>query len=76
MGRMLQLQVSWESPMKLSLVLIVLLLSGCGAVTSQSIYEGLRTQQSVKNAGVSPPPENMKPYERYEKEREKLKGQE
>ena len=54
----------------------MLLLAGCGAITSQSIYEGLRTQQSVKDAGELHPSEKMGNYGAYEKEREKLKPQE
>ena len=57
-------------------VLCVMLLSGCGAVTPQSIYEGLRTQQSVKDAGGQQPTEKMGSYGAYEKERETLKPQE
>lgn len=61
--------------MKLSVLCLVLLMAGCGAVTSQSIYEGLRTQQSVKDAGVMQLPEEMGTYDVYEKEREKLRPQ-
>jgi hypothetical protein len=53
-----------------------LVLAGCGAITPQSIYEGLRTQQSVKNAGTAnPEASRMGTYDAYEKEREKLKPQ-
>ncbi len=62
--------------MKLAVLGLVVSMAGCGAVTSQSIYEGFRTQQSVKNAGVLQPSEKMATYERYEKEREKFKPQE
>jgi hypothetical protein len=62
--------------MKVALLCSVLLLAGCSAVTSESIYEGLRTQQNVKNAGVWPPSEKMGTYDSYEKERGKLKPQE
>jgi hypothetical protein len=62
--------------MKLAALCLVLLLASCGAVTSQSIYEGLRTQQSVKGAGVLQPPEKMDSYDGYVKEREKLKPKE
>jgi hypothetical protein len=62
--------------MKLTVLCLVLFLAGCGVVTSQSVYEGLRTQQSVKDAGVLHPPERMGTYDGYEKERGKLKPQE
>ena len=62
--------------MKLTVLCVALLISGCGAVTTQSIYEGLRTQQSLKDTGVLQPPEKMGTYDSYEKERKKLKPQE
>jgi hypothetical protein len=61
--------------MKLSVLCLVLLMAGCGAVTSQSIYEGLRTQQNVKDAGVQQPPEKLGTYDAYGKERDNLKPQ-
>jgi len=61
---------------KLFLACLTLLIAGCGVVTSQSIYEGFRTQQSVKDAGTQQPSEKMGSYDAYEKEREKLKPQE
>lgn len=64
------------SIMKFALFCLVLSLAGCGTVTSQSIYEGLRTQQNVKDAGILQPTEKMGTYDGYEKEREKLKSQE
>ena len=55
---------------------MALLVTGCGAVTTQSIYEGLRTQQSLKNLGALQPSEKMGTYDSYEQERKKLKPQE
>jgi hypothetical protein len=58
-------------------ILLTLLLTGCGMVTSQSVYEGFRTQQSVRDAGAPPTPaDSMGSYDAYEKERQKLKSQE
>jgi hypothetical protein len=62
--------------MKLTVLCVALLLSGCGAVTTQSIYEGLRTQQSLKDLGALQPSEKMGGYDSYEMERKKLKPQE
>ena len=62
--------------MKLTVLCVALLLSGCGAVTTQSIYEGLRTQQGLKDVGALQPSEKMGTYDGYEREREKLKQQE
>ena len=59
---------------KLFAVCLPILLTGCGVVTSQSVYEGFRTQQNVKEAGTTQPsPAKMGTYDAYEKEREKLK---
>jgi hypothetical protein len=62
--------------MKITVLCVALLISGCGAVTTQSIYEGLRTQQNLKDTAVLQPPEKMGTYDSYEKERKKLKPQE
>jgi hypothetical protein len=75
-GQKRTLQIYSKSIMKLALMCLVVLLTGCGTVTSQSIYEGLRTQQNVRDAGISQPPEEMGTYGAYEKEREKLRPQE
>lgn len=74
-GERKSLLVNSESIMKLTVLCLVLLVAGCGAVSSQSIYEGLRTQQSVKDAGVLQPSQKMGTYDGYEKDREKLKLQ-
>jgi hypothetical protein len=58
---------------KLFLACLTLLLASCGLVTSQSIYEGFRTRQNVKDAGTQPTAEKLNSYEAYEKERAKLK---
>lgn len=48
-------------------------LGGCGAITKQSVYEGLRTQQHIKDAGIEPPAQALPPYEQYKTERGKLR---
>lgn len=58
---------------KLTLLCLVMLIAGCGTVTPQSIYEGLRTQQSLKDAGAMPPGNKLDNYDAYEKQRDKLK---
>jgi hypothetical protein len=63
--------------MKRFIASLTMLLVSCGVVTSQSIYEGFRTQQSVKDAGTTQSsPAKMGTYDAYEKEREKLKTKE
>ena len=58
----------------ITVVLLALPLGGCGLVSTQSIYEGFRTQQRIKDAGSSQPPESLGSYDAYEKEREKGKS--
>jgi hypothetical protein len=55
------------------MVFVALLAAGCGLITQQSIYEGLRTQQSVKDAGAATPTEKMSTYDAYEKQRQQAK---
>jgi hypothetical protein len=52
---------------------VAVLVAGCGLITEQSIYEGLRTQQSVKDAGTATPTEKMGTYDAYEKQRQQAK---
>ena len=58
----------------ITIALLALPLGGCGLVTTQSVYEGFRTQQRIKDAGSSQPPESLGSYDAYEKEREKGKS--
>jgi hypothetical protein len=41
------------------ILLVASSLVACGLITEQSIYEGLRTQQTVKDAGSPTPTEKM-----------------
>ncbi len=52
--------------------LLLWALGGCGAITQQGVYEGLRTQQHIKDAGIQPPAQALPPYEQYKTERDKL----
>jgi hypothetical protein len=54
-------------------VLICCLLSACGAVTEQSIYEGIRANERAKSAGTLQDDKALPNYDRYSKERELLK---
>ena len=54
---------------------LALLFSGCGVMTEQSLYEGIRTQQKIKDVGVEPKSHPMPPYDQYKEEREKQQGQ-
>ncbi len=56
------------------MLLIASLLASCGLITEQSIYEGFRTQQGVKEAGSKAPTDKMDTYDAYEKQRQKAKN--
>ena len=49
------------------------LLSACGVLNEQSIYEGVRSNQRAKSAGTGQDEQALPSYERYSKERETLK---
>jgi len=55
------------------ILLVASSLVACGLITEQSIYEGLRTQQTVKDAGSPTPTEKMGTYDAYEKQRQQAK---
>ena len=58
----------------ITIALLALPLGGCGLVSTQSVYEGFRTQQRIKDAGSPQPPESLGSYDAYQKEREKAKS--
>jgi len=58
----------------ITMVLLALPLIGCGLVSTQSVYDGFRTQQRIKDAGSPQPPDALGSYEAYEKERDKVKS--
>jgi hypothetical protein len=55
------------------LISFVLLLQACGLVTKESIYEGVRSQEKLKNTGQLIEPNAMPSYQDYENERNRLK---
>ena len=46
-------------------------LTGCGAISAESIYEGIRSQQKIHADPNIPNPQILPPYDQYQKEREK-----
>jgi len=58
----------------ITIALLAMPLGGCGLISTQSMYEGFRTQQRIKDAGSPQPPESLGSYNAYEKEREKVKS--
>ena len=58
----------------ITIALLALPLGGCGLVSTQSIYEGFRTQQRIEDAGSQGSPDAPGSYDAYQKEREKGKS--
>ena len=54
-------------------LLLWCLLSGCGVVSEQSFYEGIRANERAKSAGTGQDDKALPDYDRYSKERETLK---
>ena len=54
-------------------ILVFTLLTGCGVINEQSVYEGVRSQQKANNAGKAPKQSTLPSYDQYQKEREVLK---
>ena len=48
-----------------------LLLSSCGAISEHNIYEGIKSQQIIKDVGNSEKKQTPLTYEQYKEEREK-----
>jgi len=46
-------------------------LVGCGAISAESIYEGIRSQQKINADPNIPNPPILPPYDQYQKERDK-----
>ena len=49
------------------------LLSACGLVSHQSVYEGIRGNEKAKTTGTAHKPSALPNYDQYEKDRELLK---
>ena len=48
-------------------------LAGCGVITPESIYEGIRSQQKINADPNIHNPQILTPYDQYQKERDKPK---
>ena len=53
----------------------VLLLCGCGVITSQGVYEGVRQQQQIRPDKPTPDTERLPDYDKFKQERDKLTPQ-
>jgi hypothetical protein len=58
---------------ELVIFLNLVLLNGCGLVTQESFYEGLRTNQKAKADRSSDNSKELPSYEQYRQERETQK---
>ncbi len=57
--------------MKLALAIgVLMLVSGCGAISAESVYEGIRSQQKINTDPAMPNPLVLPPYDQYRKELE------
>jgi hypothetical protein len=50
--------------------LIWMPLAGCGSISPESVYEGIRSQQKINTDPAMPNPLLLPPYDQFKKERE------
>ncbi|MEY4677188.1 MAG: hypothetical protein RLZZ470_1695 [Pseudomonadota bacterium] len=48
------------------------LLSACGLITEQGVYEGVRQQQQIRREPSLPDPQRLPDYDQFKAERDKL----
>lgn len=53
------------------LITTLLLLGSCGVISERNVYEGIRSQQIIKDTGNNQKNQTLPPYEQYKQEREK-----
>ena len=53
----------------LSLLTLALLLSGCGLISAQSTYEGVRSTEKARAVVTDKSRSELPPYDQYQKER-------
>lgn len=58
----------------LFIVLFCMPLLACGILSEQSVYEGIRSQQKIKDVGSEPKSQTLPPYDQYKEERDKQSG--
>ena len=61
-----------KKPLFIALALIIALITGCGLVSSESMYEGVRSQQKANSGGTEPKQPILPTYQQYQQERGKL----
>ncbi len=55
----------------LILLVAIFLLPSCGVISERNVYEGIRSQQIIKDTGNNQKNQTLPPYEQYRQEREK-----
>ena len=55
----------------LAISVLMLSLQGCGIVSHQSVYDGVRATQKARTVGTEPQPRELPPYDQYESERQR-----
>ena len=56
----------------IAFALIIASLAGCGLASSESIYEGVRSQQKANSGGTESKQPILPTYQQYQLERSKL----
>jgi len=59
--------------MKYMAALGLLMLTACGLLSEQGVYDGVRQQQQIRRDPAVPEGQRLPDYDKYQKEREKLK---
>jgi hypothetical protein len=59
--------------MKYPAALGLLMLTACGLLSEQGVYDGVRQQQQIRRDPTLPDDQRLPDYDKYQKEREKLK---
>ena len=54
-------------------VLGLLMLTACGVITEQGVYEGVRQQQQMRREPSQPDSQRLPDYDTFKQERDKLK---
>lgn len=54
----------------LILLVAIFLLLSCGVISERNVYEGIRSQQIIKDTGNNQKNQTLPPYEQYKQERE------
>ena len=51
---------------------MVCMFSGCGVVTEQGVYEGVRQQQQIRREPTQPDTQRLPDYDKFKDERDRL----